>query len=362
MNLHIVPDNVFINKFYDNLQELGIADNNRLVVRTGNRSLRYLKHALPFAPLYSRAFDVLTGPTEAYEKVYIHQFTPLLYRWVATHSFKQLNWMIWGSDLYNLPSVKTELYEPLTLRHYVNGKISLYDFLYRTKVALLHEGFRTKAYGKVSHVLTWMTSEFSFALEHLPGLKASHQFFFYENELPYQALDDVMRQPAPSHDKPVYILGNSSTAELNHMDAAAQMNDTGVRADLFVPISYGDARYSRFLKKSLSFYRGGRVTFVDRYMNFEEYLQFLYAADGLIMNNIRPQGYGNIFMMMYLGKKVFLNDKNLSIAELDHARLAWQGIYKMSRASDLDWKGNKPAVTRLLSHSSLLKIYGELFS
>src|SRR5688500_16170488 len=291
MNLHIVPDNVFINKFYNNLQELGITGNNKFVVRTSNGSLRYLKHKLPFAPLYSGAFNELTGPTGTYRKVFIHQFTPLLYRWVATRQFRELNWMVWGSDLYNLPSVKTELYEPRTLRRYIKGKFSLYDFLYRAKVALLHEAFRRRAYQKVSHVLTWMKSEYDFALEHLPALKAGHQFFFYENDVPYQALDEVMKQPAPAHNKELYILGNSSTAELNHRDGVAWLNEAGVKADLCVPVSYGDTRYSQFLKKNLSFYQGGDVRFVDHYMNFQEYLRFLYGTDGLIMNNIRPQGY-----------------------------------------------------------------------
>jgi hypothetical protein len=273
-----------------------------------------------------------------------------------------LGWMVWGSDLYNLPSVKTELYEKQTARRYVKGKFSLYDFLYRAKVAILHEGFRTQAYKKIARVLTWMKSEYAFAVEHLPGLKADHVFFFYENEMPYRALDEVMLRPAPVNDKPLYILGNSSTPELNHLDAVAGMNEAGVKADLLVPVSYGDMRYARFLKTNLSFYRGGDVRFVDQYMNFPEYLQFLYGTDGLIMNNIRPQGYGNIFMMMYLGKKIFLNGKNLSIPELNGARLIWKPIAQMNTHTELNWKQNQAAVTNLLSHSSLLKIYGELFS
>jgi dTDP-N-acetylfucosamine:lipid II N-acetylfucosaminyltransferase len=362
MNLHIVPDNVFINKFYDNLLELGIAENNRLVVRTNSKTVRYLKHNFPFAPLYSGAFEELTGPTRAYQKVFIHQFTPLLYRWVATHELRELNWMVWGSDLYNLPAVRMELYESLTLRRYIKRKFSASDFLYRAKVAILHEAFRSGAYMKVSHILTWMKSEYDFASNHLTDLKAGHRFFFYENDMPYQALDEVMREPPPRNDKPLYILGNSSTAELNHMDAVAWMNEAGVKADLALPISYGDARYSHFLKNNLLFYRGGELRFVDQYMNFNEYLQFLYKVDGLIMNNIRPQGYGNIFMMMYLGKKVFLNEKNLSIPELTRAGLIWRAVTKMNVSDDLNWKENRTAVTKLLSHSSLLETYGQLFS
>ncbi|HEX8038516.1 MAG TPA: TDP-N-acetylfucosamine:lipid II N-acetylfucosaminyltransferase [Chryseosolibacter sp.] len=363
MNLHIVPDNVFINKVCENLRECGVAANNRLVIRTSGRKLKYVRQDLPFAPLYSAAFDRMTGDTAEYEKVFVHFFSPLLYRWVATRSFQELNWMVWGADLYNLPSVRAPLYEDLTLKRYVRGTFSMNDFLYRAKVAVLHERFRDRAYAKVDNVLTWMTREYEFAIANLPALKAGHQFFFYENDMHYEALDEMMNStPAPAdRERPLYILGNSSSAELNHLDAIAAMNAAGAEADLLLPVSYGNAKYARFLKKNLPVYKGGELRFIDRYMGFKDYLQFLYNADGLVMNNIRPQGYGNIFMMMYLGKRIFLNEKNLSIPDLDKAGLLWQPVARTRGDDRLNWSQNKAAVSRLLSHDLLLQRYRELF-
>jgi hypothetical protein len=252
------------------------------------------------------------------------------------------------------------LYEPLTFKKYIHRNVAIKDFLYRTKVALLHDAYREKAYGKVDHLLTWMKSEYDFAKRHLP-VKATHQFFFYENDVPYQALDNMLKQNPPEKTKPTYILGNSSTAELNHLDAVASIDAQGMSADLVVPISYGDSKYSRFLRKNLV-YTGGNLHFIDNYMDFEEYLQFLNRADGLIMNNIRPQGYGNIFIMMYLGKKIFLNPKNISIAELIKGGLSWLPVGEIGRKDAVNWLQNKSAVTRLLSHTTLLRIYRELFS
>jgi hypothetical protein len=36
MNLHIVPDNSFVNKFCDNLQELGLWEDNKIIVRSND--------------------------------------------------------------------------------------------------------------------------------------------------------------------------------------------------------------------------------------------------------------------------------------------------------------------------------------
>jgi hypothetical protein len=364
MNLHIVPDNVFINKFYDNLQELGLLENNRILVRTNLQKLVFVKRDVPFARLYSSQFALLAGDTLAYDRVYIHQFTPLLYRWVVNHNFNELNWMVWGADLYNLPSVKTALYEKITLTRFVNRNFSLRNLAYQVKVLLLHSQYEDKAYAKVSNVLTWMASEYNFALTNIPSLKASHQFFFYENQIPYHDLDQLMtKEPLRDLKKqPAYILGNSSTAELNHADAVKWMDDQEIDATLYVPVSYGDARYTRFLKNSLPpLYKRGQIIFMERYMDFNEYIQFLYQGDGLIMNNIRPQGYGNIFMMMYLGKNVFLNDKNLSISELDKHGLKWSAL-KAMRQGRADLLPNKGAVLSLLSHEKLLDNYKKLFT
>lgn len=364
MNLHIVPDHVFTNKFYENLQELGILNNNKIVVRTNHDRLKHIQYKVPFAKLYSSLFDTLTGDTAFYDKVFIHQFTPLLYRWVACHDFRELNWMVWGADLYNLPSVNTQLYENLTLTKYVKRNFPWQDFLYRAKVSIFHGAYTDRAYAKVRNVLTWMTSEYNFALHHLPGLQADHQFFFYENPMPYQALDKIMTadQDRIYHDRPTYILGNSSTAELNHLDAVAWMDREGITANLSIPVSYGDSKYTRFLKKNLSIYKGGEVQFVDRYMNFQEYLEFLYAADGLIMNNIRPQGYGNIFLMMYLGKKVFLNENNLSISELNKHGFVWYPMREMKDGGEVNLLKNQAAISALLAHDRLLTVYQDLFS
>ncbi|WP_276369977.1 TDP-N-acetylfucosamine:lipid II N-acetylfucosaminyltransferase [Chryseolinea sp. H1M3-3] len=360
MNLHIVPDNTFSNKFYDNLLELNLSGNNKIVVRTNEEKLKNIKHALPFAPLYSKRFASLVGDTAHYKKVFIHYFTPLLYRWVATHTFQELNWMIWGGDLYNLSSLDELCYEPLTLNNYVRQDWSAQTKLYNLKVLLTQRPFQKKAYSKVKNILTWMTEEYKFALDHLP-INADHKFFFYENQLPYGRLDGVIRSSGSS-DKLSLIIGNSGSPTNNHLDAVKFLEDSKISADLYFPVSYGDARYISFLKKNIKF-SFGRVEFIERFMPFDEYLNFIVSADGLVMNSTRPQGYGNILMMMYIGKPVFFNSKNISLPDLNAAGLKWFSLESLKSLETLkNDAGNKVAVMNLLSHERLLKEYQILFS
>jgi hypothetical protein len=96
-------------------------------------------------------------------------------------------------------------------------------------------------------------------------------------------------------------------------------------------------------------------------MPFDEYLRLMASSDGLIMNSLRPQGYGNILMMMYLEKPVYLNRKNTSLPDLDRAGLKWRSIDTITSLRSTDKIQNKEAVTAFLSHDRLTREYRQLF-
>lgn len=362
MNLHILPDSKFTAAFYGNMKEAGLLKNNLLVVRTNATKLKYVAQGIPFAPLYSAAFDRLVGEVATYERVYIHQLAPLMYRWIAKNKFRQLNWMTWGTDLYNLPFVKANFYERETLP-LAKHRVDFSHLLYLLKVYATAMPFKGKAYSKVDNILTWMNTEFRFATSHVQELHAAHQYFFYENQVPYEKIDAIVSSATPEENARMkLIIGNSGTPTNNHLDAIRKIHDAGVAADLYIPVSYGDSSYIRALKKNTGFYRGGEIHFMDSLMKFEEYVRFLYSADALVMNHLRPQGYGNIFMMMYMNKPVLLNKNNRSLPDLDQAGLVWGELDDVARLKDSSHHfENKQRVIDLLSHERLLELYRNLF-
>jgi dTDP-N-acetylfucosamine:lipid II N-acetylfucosaminyltransferase len=210
-----------------------------------------------------------------------------------------------------------------------------------------------------------MSGEYEFAKNNLPLMQATHQFFFYENELPFSQLDDVLAKGistrVKAQDKPTYVLGNAASPVLNHVDVVQQMQEMGIQANLKVPMGYGFPDYSKFLKKNLSFYTGGTIEFIENYMSFQDYLLFLSQTDGMIMNSVRPQGYGNIFLMQYMNKPVYFNSKNISLSDLNANQIVWKSIEQLPKQKS-EVVINKDAVERLLSHTRLTKIYKELFS
>jgi len=363
MNLHIVPDSKFINTFCANLKELGVLQNNKIIVRS-TKKLQYIENDLPYAPLYSSAFKRLMGDTRQYDAVYIHLFSPLMYRWVAMHSFKELNWIVWGADLYNLPFIHVNFYEEITSKKYSTKNRSVMEWLYLMKVWITNMPYKEKAYSKVDNILTWMKTEYAFAKSNIPSLHAGHRFFFYENQQPYQKLDAMtLSNRAVDRTLPSIIVGNSGYPTNNHLDVLEYMILKNIKANIYIPISYGDRRYIDFLKQTLAGYVNGKIEFMDKYMSFDEYLDFLGEADALVMNNIRPQGYGNVLMMLYFGKPVFLNDKNISLDDLRLNGIVTNDWSEMNSVLNLKKSNqNKEAIIKLLSHDRLLGVYREFFS
>jgi dTDP-N-acetylfucosamine:lipid II N-acetylfucosaminyltransferase len=369
MNLHIVPDSKFTETFYSNLVKLGLDTKNRLIIRSNNSSSVFVKHTIPVAALYSTKFDNECGDTRQYKEVFIHQFSPLMYRWVAQNKFNKLNWCVWGADIYNLPGFDKLFYEPETWQGYSKNSFWKSELLYRIKLYATNMVYQRKAYSKVNGILTWMKSEFDFISEKLPVENAQHKFFFYQNEVPYEKLDQVVGEGRPHRllekQIPLLIVGNSGTDTNNHIDAVRKIASSGLAADLLIPLSYGQKDYIRFVKKNLDFYKNGEIKFLEDFMGFEDYVRLISNSDGLVMNHKRPQGYGNIFMMMYLKKPVFLNPANISVPDLDRFQLKWHSLNNIGgydfRQADKN-QDNTNALKDLFADEKLEQAYGALFS
>lgn len=103
------------------------------------------------------------------------------------------------------------------------------------------------------------------------------------------------------------IVGNSATKENQHKEAynvLARFRDEAI--EVYSPLSYGDEQYR---DKVIQY---GRLLFGDKYhpivdfMQFEGYMDFLSHMDAGIFNNNRQQALGNIYLLLGMGKRVYV--------------------------------------------------------
>ncbi len=104
------------------------------------------------------------------------------------------------------------------------------------------------------------------------------------------------------------LIGNSNTAENNHIDALNTLYKAkkDPQQNVFVPLSYGDGRLVPDILERGKALFGDDFHALQNFMPLEDYIQIIKSCGFVIMNHKRQQGIGTIVLMMHLGAKVFL--------------------------------------------------------
>jgi hypothetical protein len=354
MNLHIFPDSVFAKAFYRNLQSFNLKEHNLVII-----SKEKAKHAIDgivCAPLHSLKFAQAVTSTHHYDAVFIHYFTPALYRWVERHTFKKLCWCVWGGDVYNLPWRKNNNFESITSALFKKS-FSWEETIFNWKVSLLYSPYKIKAWLKVNEVYTWMEEEFLFTKSTYAN-QATHSFFYYEGEVPYDN-EVVITQ---SQAEPFIIVGNSGSPQNNHADVLQFLNDIHFKKKIVIPVSYGNQEYVSKLKSYALKFTNLSIQWLEEFMPIEQYNHLLANADAFIMHAIRPQGMGNVFAVMNMGVPVYFNPKNAAYQSLISMGFECYKTEDLTKEKIHQPAKNKDLIKQKFGHDQTKKIYQKLFA
>ncbi len=108
-------------------------------------------------------------------------------------------------------------------------------------------------------------------------------------------------------------IGNSADPTNNHIEIIeklAKFKDENIT--IYVPLSYGDLGNASKVKTVGEKIFGSKFIALTEYMTPEKYSEYLSGIDILIFNHKRQQGLGNIYPMIYTGKKVFIREDTSS--------------------------------------------------
>lgn len=110
--------------------------------------------------------------------------------------------------------------------------------------------------------------------------------------------------------KPINILvGNSATSTNRHIEVFNMLRSfSNDEMRIFVPLSYGDSEYRKFVLKTGFDILGQAFHPILDFMNQNDYTKFLATIDIGIFHNDRQQAMGNITALLGLGAKLFLRD------------------------------------------------------
>lgn len=310
MNIHFLPDSVYSKRFI----EINNRINNDSIYIVLYGELKHLNKkdvvSIPLLNEYSlrkhpflfiKNFYKLLKCINKAERVYFHYLLDL--HLVLVLFFlrnKKTFWLVWGADLYD--RIKYELYDLNTLKLFQNSEKKYKKRIIRHKIK---EIIVSKAIKKISYIGTIIDGDYKLISDNF-GVSNNRIDFFYANPLKF----DYYIPSTYSSKKIINILlGNSGDPTNNHiiiLEKLKKMNNIKI----YCPLSYGNPDY---IKKIIDYGKlnlGDSFIPITEFLSENEYLKILDTIDVAIMNHYRQQALGNIFVLLALGKVVYINSKS----------------------------------------------------
>lgn len=106
----------------------------------------------------------------------------------------------------------------------------------------------------------------------------------------------------------VIQIGNSADPSNRHFEILERLRILSLgSSQIVIPLSYGDFSHAKLVEEKAISIFGGNTKILKDFMPLDEYLSLLKRVDVAIFAHKRQQGLGNIFTLLSLGKKIYLD-------------------------------------------------------
>lgn len=223
-------------------------------------------------------------------------------------------WILFGAEFYQNPY----LFNNKLLGHRT-------DLLFKKKVSknnFFKDLFRN-VYYKIKYKTKIPTKETKKAIENTDfmGILYKYEFNFIKSKLnnkklkyfkfSYYPIEKLLNNPEVYVKGDNILLGNSASYTNNHLEAIDFLSELNLsNKKVICPLSYGDADYAKKIILE------GKLKLKDsfepllHFMPLHEYNEYVEKCGFVIMNHYRQQAVGNVMTMLWIGAKVFLDDRN----------------------------------------------------
>lgn len=350
--IHIASDEKFINSAYWQFNEIFPKQNVfYLLIDDDNKKLKHVQLNEDFI-LIKKNLNLLRSLASEFNHNEVVIFHGLDYH----KSFLMDNlsekctkfWILWGAEFYNNPYLneQKELYGTSTSSNFFlkSGKERFINFIKdSTRQFYYKVKNRTdkphklifKAIKKADYFGILYREEFDFIQESTNTDLQFLQFSYYPIELMVKDTDARIKADN-------IVIGNSASMSNNHLEAFELLSNLPVKGkQIVVPLSYGSPEYAKaIIKKGKEIFCEDFKPLVE-FMPLHEYNQYLEQCGIVIMNHYRQQAVGNVLTMLWMGAKVYLDERNTLYHYLKRI-----GIYVFSIQKDL--RNENPKVFLLL--------------
>jgi dTDP-N-acetylfucosamine:lipid II N-acetylfucosaminyltransferase len=353
MNIHIFNAETFYSYSFLRFLERNFDISSSIIIfrKKRNNNFSYsqdLKSRILYSDNNLRFFLILISVLKKSSRIFFHQlpygralFVLNLFR----NHLSKATWIIWGADLY----VYKEGNETLLK--------SVYEFL-RKRIIRKITRFATLIPGEYELASKIYNTEAAFIrVTYPPPL----DFLHFPGTLDYSTLKEEAS----------ILIGNSGNPSNNHLEIFSKLKplkDSNIR--IFCPLSYsGDPVYINSVINSGHEIFGNKFIPLLNLIEPAKYLEIIRNIDIAIMNHDRQQGIGNIFPLLYFGKKVFLRSNTTTFHYLADIGCRIFDILSVDTFNEsllsvenIDMIGNQEIIGKLLSEKNCIIMWQQILN
>jgi hypothetical protein len=320
MNLHVTSDSygLFPKQIAMRIKRDGSSEKNKMV-NLGERSA-IQDEIITYISDSPESINNFIATIEKIDKIIFHPYNFLCYNFLQVILKKypnvQVYWAFWSYDLYNLPHLTLEHYEPFA-KNYVKEQRSLLKrvkdlkivgslvlkFCYATGIKKNHTKKLIDSFKDINFFCSFLPSDFLF-FEKVSSNKRTKYLPFA-----YLSLDDIVPDPDNFEFTPgnKIMIGHSSSPSGNHYEIIQRLGEINPDFSVFLPLAYGDENYGNLIEKEA--FKKFKAPDVQRQkLDSVTYSRKLTEVGWAIINVKVQQGLGNIIALIFMGVKVFLDE------------------------------------------------------
>jgi hypothetical protein len=324
MNLHLIPDDKFLDDFIENIEAVDKPNNN---IYLAYRSIlpnkfKYIKsNKVILAPYKTKKFYNTIGNIKKYDKIFIHYLSDKMCEFINSLPDElPLYWIFWGGDFYSPSNYFSDFLYDKYSKKYINNKgkkkyipnIILKQLLpFKNKQKL---EIKRKAIEKLSYILHFNKYDYDL-IKSTFNTKAKFLPFFYSvsEKMPELNSDcSELKEKFNLNADKIILLGNSGDPTNNHISVLNNIRTTNIKTDykILCPLSYGSPEYIKYIIQKAGKLFGNKFIPLTEFLPQKKYYNLIGCTDITIMNHNRTQAAGNILISLFFGKKVFLKKEN----------------------------------------------------
>lgn len=330
MIAHFVQDNGFLNYFIEIAEQIAPGQNIYILLQTKGikqkSSVFRIKHKNIIISSYPSPSLNQSLQDKGVTHVIIHFLSKPAWQFVHDNAESNytFTWIFWGADYYSPYSLFTnELYDTRSLAYFQryntqttlnNSFLNTLKRWYRRILGdyLERKDFPKKANAirRINHFAHYNILDYETVSKRL-GFNGDYIPFFYF-EYDYKNVPFTNADKSTNFPKPFKIqIGNSASLSNNHLSALQAISSLSDETiEVLLPLSYGDKTYGKHVIHYANSIFPGKIHPMHDFIPKDEYLEYLSSIDIAIMNHIRAESAGNVFMLLAMGKPVFMNSRN----------------------------------------------------